>query len=160
MAGVGLALALLVAGDVAAQTGSGGRGGRLPNDGAGRDRGGTSSVDDMALIHHVLDRITYGATREDIELVRQIGVEEFIRLQLNPQLIPEDPVLAQKLAELPPQFTPVGDPLPTVWVGGAKPGWSQKYGGHCRVTARQPKSPPGRSWERTAARRMACRHRS
>ncbi len=49
---------------------------------------------------HVADRLTFGARPADVEHVRKIGVETWIDEQLHPERIPENPVLAAKLAEL------------------------------------------------------------
>lgn len=50
---------------------------------------------------HALRRLTLGFTRADVEQVRRDGVERFIQAQLNPQSLPESPVLQAKLATLP-----------------------------------------------------------
>jgi uncharacterized protein (DUF1800 family) len=40
-------------------------------------------------IRHLLNRITYGPTRDDLELVRKEGVEHYIDQQLNPESLKE-----------------------------------------------------------------------
>jgi uncharacterized protein (DUF1800 family) len=49
---------------------------------------------------HVLNRLTYGPRPGDVEDVRRVGVEKWIRQQLNPEQIPESPALAAKLKPL------------------------------------------------------------
>jgi uncharacterized protein (DUF1800 family) len=51
-------------------------------------------------ILHVLNRLTFGARPGDVELVKMIGVEKFIDLQLHPQQIVENAVLDAKVAPL------------------------------------------------------------
>ena len=49
---------------------------------------------------HVLNRLAYGPRPGEIEEVRRLGVEVWIRQQLNPAQLPENPVLAAKMAPL------------------------------------------------------------
>ena len=49
---------------------------------------------------HVLNRLAYGPRPGEIEDVRRLGVEVWIRQQLNPAQLPENPVLAAKMAPL------------------------------------------------------------
>jgi uncharacterized protein (DUF1800 family) len=51
-------------------------------------------------IIHVLNRLAFGPNAADVVHVREIGIDAYIREQLNPQLIPEPPELTQKLAGL------------------------------------------------------------
>src|ERR1039458_3612570 len=44
-----------------------------------------------------LNRLTFGARPGDAEQVRKIGLKKWIDLQLHPERIPENPVLAEKL---------------------------------------------------------------
>jgi uncharacterized protein (DUF1800 family) len=53
-----------------------------------------------AEIIHVLNRLAFGPTTADVAHVREIGIDAYIREQLNPQSAPESPELAQKLAGL------------------------------------------------------------
>lgn len=53
-----------------------------------------------AEIIHVLNRLAFGPTAADVAHVREIGVDAYIREQLNPQSIPEPPELTRKLAGL------------------------------------------------------------
>jgi hypothetical protein len=46
---------------------------------------------------HVVNRVTYGPRPGDLEEIRRIGVEPWIRRQLNPRQIPEDPELDARL---------------------------------------------------------------
>jgi len=48
-------------------------------------------------IVHVANRLTFGARPADIEQVRRMGVEKWIDLQLHPERIRENAVLAEKL---------------------------------------------------------------
>jgi Protein of unknown function (DUF1800) len=49
---------------------------------------------------HVLNRLSFGPRPGDVEMVRQMGVAKYIDLQLHPEQITENPVLAAKLAPL------------------------------------------------------------
>src|SRR5688500_13661055 len=49
---------------------------------------------------HALNRLTFGPRPGDIERVRRLGVEQWIRQQLQPQLIPADPALDARLQAL------------------------------------------------------------
>ena len=49
---------------------------------------------------HALSRLTFGARQGDLEAVKQIGLDKWIQQQLNPEDIPENPVLEAKLAPL------------------------------------------------------------
>jgi uncharacterized protein (DUF1800 family) len=49
---------------------------------------------------HALNRLTFGARPGDVERVRRLGVEKWIRQQLQPQLIAENPVLDARLQPL------------------------------------------------------------
>jgi len=51
-------------------------------------------------IVHVLDRLTFGPRPGDEEKVRRLGVARWIKLQLHPEQIPENPVLDAKLEPL------------------------------------------------------------
>ena len=67
-------------------------------------------------ILHALNRLTFGPRPGDLEDVRRIGVKKWIDLQLHPDQISENPVLAQRLqpletvrmsaAEIAKQYTP------------------------------------------------------
>ena len=47
-----------------------------------------------------LNRLTFGARRGDAEQVRKIGLKKWLDLQLHPERIPENPLLAEKLKPL------------------------------------------------------------
>src|SRR5579884_2428529 len=49
---------------------------------------------------HALDRLTFGPRPGDLEAVQRIGIPKWVDLQLHPERIPENPVLASKLAPL------------------------------------------------------------
>jgi uncharacterized protein (DUF1800 family) len=49
---------------------------------------------------HALNRLTFGPRPGDVERVRRLGVEKWIREQLQPQLIAENPVLDVRLRPL------------------------------------------------------------
>ena len=51
-------------------------------------------------IVHVLNRLTFGARPGDHDAIRKIGVEKWIRLQLQPGELPENPALLDKLKPL------------------------------------------------------------
>jgi uncharacterized protein (DUF1800 family) len=55
-------------------------------------------VDKQAV--HVLNRLTYGPRPGDLEEVRRVGVEKWIRQQLNPEQISESSALGPKLKPL------------------------------------------------------------
>jgi uncharacterized protein (DUF1800 family) len=48
-------------------------------------------------IVQALNRLTFGARPGDAEQIRKIGLKKWIDLQLHPERIPENPVLAEKL---------------------------------------------------------------
>ena len=50
---------------------------------------------------HALDRLSFGPTPNEIQAVRDIGVDRWIALQLTPAAIPEPPALTEALAALP-----------------------------------------------------------
>src|SRR5215831_13911730 len=49
---------------------------------------------------HVLNRLTFGATPDDVDRVRRIGIDAWIDQQLHPERITENPVLDARLREL------------------------------------------------------------
>src|SRR5580704_15510252 len=51
-------------------------------------------------IVHALNRLTFGPRPGDIEEVRRIGLNKWIELQLHPDQIAENPVLAERLKPL------------------------------------------------------------
>ncbi|HWC98188.1 MAG TPA: DUF1800 family protein, partial [Candidatus Sulfopaludibacter sp.] len=51
-------------------------------------------------IVHALNRLTFGPGPGDVEEVRRIGLDKWIDLQLHPDRIPDNPVLAEKLKPL------------------------------------------------------------
>ena len=51
-------------------------------------------------IIHALNRLTFGARPGDVEQVRRMGVEKWIDLQLHPERIRENEILAAKLQPL------------------------------------------------------------
>jgi Protein of unknown function (DUF1800) len=57
---------------------------------------------------HALNRLAFGPRPGDLERVNQIGVDRYIREQLDPQSIPVPPDLARRVAALTTlQMTPV-----------------------------------------------------
>src|SRR5271163_1633623 len=56
------------------------------------------SKDQQAL--HALDRLTFGPRPGDVEAVKKMGLKKWIDLQLHPERIKENPVLAAKLQPL------------------------------------------------------------
>src|ERR1035438_5986654 len=48
-------------------------------------------------IPHALNRLTFGARPGDAEQVGAVGLKKWIELQLQPEGIPENPALAEKL---------------------------------------------------------------
>ena len=62
------------------------------------------AVDKQAV--HVLNRLAYGPRPGEIEEVRKIGVEAWIKQQLSPAKVTENPALSARLSTLPsPQLT-------------------------------------------------------
>ena len=57
--------------------------------------------------------MTFGPRPGDVEAVRKMGVKKWIDLQLHPERIAENPVLAQKLAPLETLRLSQGDTEPT-----------------------------------------------
>jgi uncharacterized protein (DUF1800 family) len=58
---------------------------------------GQISEDERIL--HLLNRISFGPTVEDIETVKQVGIEHFIQEQLDPRSIAQNPELNQLVAD-------------------------------------------------------------
>lgn len=56
------------------------------------------STQDQKILH-LLNRATFGPTPEDIALVHNIGIDEYIREQLDPRSIPQKPELNQLVAD-------------------------------------------------------------
>ena len=50
---------------------------------------------------HVLNRLGYGPGRGGVEAVRRIGVEKWIRQQLRPEQLPQNPALESRLKAIP-----------------------------------------------------------
>jgi len=78
-------------------------------------------------ILHLLNRIAFGPTAEDVAHVNTIGIDRYIEEQLHPEAIPEPAVLSERLAPLETQrlgaarlFAEYGPP-PSETRGGAKP---------------------------------------
>ena len=51
-------------------------------------------------LRHVLERLSFGITSKQLELVDRVGMESYIESQLNPQLVTESRVLDDYLTEL------------------------------------------------------------
>ncbi len=75
---------------------------------------------------HVLNRLTFGPRPGDLEQFRRLGVDKWIDLQLHPEKVAENPVLANKLQPLETlsletwqiqekfSLSPVGSPRPFI----------------------------------------------
>ena len=59
----------------------------------------TSVVDDTQVLH-ILNRLSFGATAEQIEQVKSTGIEAYIKAQLSPESIPNSPKLEKHLGTL------------------------------------------------------------
>ena len=59
-----------------------------------------TNAGDGAKIQHALNRLTFGPRPGDVDWVRTMGLKKWIDLELNPQRIPENPVLLEKLQPL------------------------------------------------------------
>ena len=55
---------------------------------------------DLAQTRHVLERLSFGVTSEQMRQVEDVGIEAYIQSQLNPQSISESPVLEDYLSQL------------------------------------------------------------
>lgn len=51
-------------------------------------------------IRHILERLSFGVTSEQIRQVKAEGIETYIQSQLNPELVSESPLLTEHLAQL------------------------------------------------------------
>lgn len=58
-------------------------------------------VDPGALIHRLVNRITFGLTQAELAQATSLGYAGYLEQQLNPDAIAEDPVLLDRLAALP-----------------------------------------------------------
>jgi uncharacterized protein (DUF1800 family) len=78
-------------------------------------------------IVHVLNRIAFGPTQEDVARVKQLGIERYIDEQLHPERIADPPQLAERLAALdtlkldPAQLFAQYGPILPAMNGGVKP---------------------------------------
>jgi hypothetical protein len=85
-----------------------------------------STAPDQQIIH-VLNRLGFGPTAEEVAHVKQIGIDRYIDEQLHPESIPEPAALTQRLAGLDTlRLTPMQlfigyGPLLTNLNGGIKP---------------------------------------
>ena len=76
---------------------------------------------------HVLNRLTFGPRPGDVDRVSRLGVEKWIRQQLQPQLITEDPQVEARLKPLASLQLPTKQilekyqPPPTTFVAAAVP---------------------------------------
>src|SRR5437763_5923877 len=61
--------------------------------------GTAERISDLQVLH-VLDRLAFGPTQDDVRHVNEIGIERYIAEQLAPDNIPEPPELTEKLAAL------------------------------------------------------------
>ncbi|MBY0449906.1 MAG: DUF1800 domain-containing protein [Cyanobacteria bacterium] len=60
----------------------------------------THTLDSNEKVHHMLNRITYGPTPEEVAYVEKIGVDRYLNEQLNPKQIPYSAELNQSLKQL------------------------------------------------------------
>jgi uncharacterized protein (DUF1800 family) len=58
----------------------------------------SSASSEDARILHLLNRITFGPSAEDVEAVKRVGIDKFIAAQLNPRTIPQNEDLNQLVA--------------------------------------------------------------
>ena len=58
-----------------------------------------SDLTELRLIH-ILERLSFGITSEQMQQVKANGIEAYIQSQLNPQLIPESPIVDHYLTKL------------------------------------------------------------
>jgi uncharacterized protein (DUF1800 family) len=71
----------------------------LPSPAPAAARTAPAPADDAAIVH-ALGRLGYGARPGDVEAVRRTGLARYVDEQLHPERIPDDPLLAQRLAAL------------------------------------------------------------
>ncbi len=55
----------------------------------------TKNTNSPDTVVHVLDRITFGPKPGDVEAVKKMGIDKFIKQQLNPESIDEDPKIEE-----------------------------------------------------------------
>jgi uncharacterized protein (DUF1800 family) len=67
---------------------------------AGEPRAFVTEIAQADRIQQALNRMTYGPRPGDVERVRAMGLEKWIEAQLNPENVPENPVLLEKLRYL------------------------------------------------------------
>jgi uncharacterized protein (DUF1800 family) len=60
----------------------------------------TSSEVEQPRIRHILERLSYGVTPEQMQQVEAMGIEAYIQSQLSPESIQESPKLESALAQL------------------------------------------------------------
>ncbi len=58
------------------------------------------SLVDESQVLHTLNRLSFGATAEQIDRVKSTGIEAYIQAQLSPESIPNSPKLEKQLAKL------------------------------------------------------------
>src|SRR5215475_4727805 len=63
------------------------------------DRFGLTPLPTERQVVHVLNRLTFGATPEDVDRVRRIGIDAWIDQQLHPERVTENPALDAKLRQ-------------------------------------------------------------
>ena len=51
-------------------------------------------------LNHALDRLTFGARPDDLATLQQTGLKEWLDQELHPELVPENPLLDERLAHL------------------------------------------------------------
>ncbi|MGC4004002.1 MAG: hypothetical protein QM811_13120 [Pirellulales bacterium] len=61
---------------------------------------GDARDDSYEEAHRLLGALTFGPTHDDLQAVLDLGYDAWLRLQLTPDEIVENPVLLQKLARL------------------------------------------------------------
>src|SRR5215475_5459572 len=63
------------------------------------DRFGLTPLPTERQVVHVLNRLTFGATPEDVDRVRRIGIDAWIDQQLHPERLTENPALDVRLRQ-------------------------------------------------------------
>ncbi len=60
----------------------------------------SQALDSQEKVHHLLNRITYGPSSEEVSYVERVGIDQYLNEQLNPERIPYPTELNQSLKQL------------------------------------------------------------
>ena len=54
-------------------------------------------LDKQRMPRHALERLTFGPRPGEVETLQRTGLDKFLEAQLNPEKVPENPLLIQRL---------------------------------------------------------------